>query len=247
MMAAAVAASLYRCADCGHGQQLTAWANATVHGPLGADGEITTVDWDEQWHLFEDSIQCDGHPVIMVLEKHVGGQWCRWRSCPRCSGAGVIAAPPGERYTPRCPEDGFRPAGSEPRDPLAHRGWWPASQPVPASTVNKHGHVFTPRGTGECRYCRTVTSAVNAGKPCRGDAHQCPVIVAAGDSDTARQHYRRDDWVCSQPGAMNEDFTEWRCGRGHVITRAGHVTAGQRHDHLQCPWEFLADDRGRRP
>lgn len=233
-------ASLYRCAECGHGQQLTAWANATVHGRLGADGEVTSVDWEEQWHLFEDSIQCAKH-VDPLLEKHVGGQWCRWRRCPRCRGAGVIGT---DQYTPQCPEDGFRPVGSTPLDQLTHQGWWPTDQPIPASALDKLGHVFTPDGPGRCCYCRRSPGIE---KPCPGDAHQCPAIVTVGDSDTARQPYHCDDWVCYQPGAMNEGFTEWRCQRGHVITRAGHVPAGQRHAcHLagsRCPWEFLAGAR----
>jgi hypothetical protein len=83
---------------------------------------------------------------------------------------------------------------------------------------------------------------------CEGDRHECPVLVPEGDSDTARELYGQPGgWVCFQPGKMNADFTEWRCGRGHVITRA-HVPGGHGHTpgicHLaewgwKCPWPVL--------
>ena len=86
------AASVWRCAECKHGQHLTAWGNASVHGPLGADGEITSYEWDELWQVHEDSIQCGQHPDA-VIEKCVGGRWCRWWCCPHCTGDGHC---PGE-------------------------------------------------------------------------------------------------------------------------------------------------------
>lgn len=241
-LAAPATASLYRCAECGHGQDLGAWAIAVIHGPLGADGELAAIGWDEQLDLHEDSIQCAKHPGARI-EKRVSNWWCLWRNCPRCDGAG--------RSRDRgwdCPEEGFRPADSGPGGPLAHSGWWPSDEPVPASSssLDRLGHQFTPGVRAHCRHCEAIVGAVIAKNPCPGDQHRCPAIVPEGDGDTASQVWRRDEWLCSEPGEMNGNFTEWRCRRGHVITRGGHVPAGQQHKDachvpgLGCPWESLA-------
>jgi hypothetical protein len=114
-------ASLYRCAECGHGKHLVAWGNASVHGSLGADGQIEFYDWDELWEVHEDSIQCARHPGA-VLEKMIDGRWHRWWSCPRCPGSGRL---PGNDFNQGrdCPGKAFPVAGRDGQ--LAHSGWWP--------------------------------------------------------------------------------------------------------------------------
>jgi len=221
------AGSVYRCAECRHGRHLTAWGSASVHGPLGADGEIDYCDWDEVWQVHEVSIQCTSHPGA-VLEKFIGGLWCRWWSCPRCTGDGRGGY---------CPEDGIRPADGDGKR-TAHSGWWPIDEPWPVSTVDRNGHVFTPGRNPHCRYCQVdATSIAGREMECEGDQHECPVIVEAGATETARQPYRSGDWLCLQPGKMNDDFTEWRCSAGHVITSdydRPHKAA------YRSPWLFLA-------
>lgn len=51
-------ASLYRCAECQHGRNLTAWGSASVCGPLDSKGDIESYDWDEVYEVHVDSIQC---------------------------------------------------------------------------------------------------------------------------------------------------------------------------------------------
>ncbi len=127
------AAGVYRCVPCGHGGHLTAWATASVHGPLGADGHVTTYDYDEETDLHEDSIQCTVHPDE-VLEKHIDGVWCRWWSCFRCGGTGR-ADPDRGRYA--CPFPG------EPG--VGHAGWRPAGEipDLPAWPGLGTGHVLS--------------------------------------------------------------------------------------------------------
>lgn len=233
----------WRCAECRHGRNLTAWGNASVHGKLGADGEIESYDWDEVWEIHEDSIQCDRHPGA-VIEKSIGSRWCRWWCCPRCDGDGR------DGY---CPEEGIRPADGDGKR-TAHAGWWPSDEPWPVSALDRRGHVFTPGREPYCRYCR-VSAASTAGREldCEGDRHECPVIVHEGASKTAQKTYRSDDWVCFQPGQMNAAFTEWTCAAGHVITRSAHVplVPPLRHQqdacHLaewRCPWKYLQAPEG---
>jgi hypothetical protein len=79
----------FRCADCGHGEHLMAWAPANVYGPLGADGELAedAEVWTDGIH--EDSIQCNEH-WDGLIEKRVDGAWCRWWNCPKCDGKGRV-------------------------------------------------------------------------------------------------------------------------------------------------------------
>jgi hypothetical protein len=82
--------SVYRCADCGHGRKLWAYAYACVSGPLGADGVLSehqSVDTTED--PIEASIQCTRHPGS-VIEMSVNGEWCRVWNCPECNGYGYI-------------------------------------------------------------------------------------------------------------------------------------------------------------
>lgn len=219
-------ASVYRCAECGHGRHLTAWGNASVHGPLGADGEIESFEWDEVWQVHEDSIQCARHPDG-VVEKAIDGRWCRWWACPRCF---------GKDDRGYCPEEGIHPADGDGKR-LAHAGWWPTGEPWPVSTLDRGSHVFPPGRDPRCRYCRVPAGSVTAKDlECEGDRHQCPAASGEGASETARQLYGSDTWMCFQPGKMNSDFTEWRCDLGHVTTRADHKA----HQDLgRCPCEFL--------
>lgn len=230
----------YRCAECGHGRHLTAWGLASVHGPLGPDGDIAEIAWDEVFELFEDSIQCSQHPAF-DLHKFIDGRWCQWVNCPRCHGHGNFTIKDGLRdYTKQCPEDAFTDVYGRP----VHGGWWPLGQDPPAFTLERRGgHWLTPGGNPECRICGTLSGSINSGKPCPGKGHQCPAPVAEGDSSTAAQVYGHEGWICFQPGILNEAATEWRCGRGHVIT-SGHVPAGRAHDDVcawpsKCPWRFL--------
>lgn len=218
-------ASLYRCAECGHGQHLTAWGNASVHGKLGADGEIESYDWDDLWEIHEDSIQCERHPDA-VLEKFAAGQWCRWWNCPRCGGRGRA-----------CPEDGILPADGDGKR-TAHAGLWPSDEPWPVSTLDRRGHVFPPGKEPQCRHCAAPAGST-AGREmeCAGDKHECPAIVMAGASETAQRIYQSDDWACFQPGHMTDDFTGWRCNAGHLIARGGKLPLHPKA--IRSPLDFL--------
>jgi len=233
-------ASVYRCVPCGHGTHLEAWGNASVHGPLAADGEIEGYDWDELWQVHEDSIQCTGHPGA-ALEKKIGGRWHRWWNCPRCHGSGRAGTswPVQDGYP--CPEEGIPDAERGGRGRV-HGGWWPAGEEPPSP--DRLGHVFTRAGDWACRYCGRPSSE----QPCPGDRHTCPAAVPEGATDTATRIHGAAGWCCYQPGIMSEGFTGWRCNAGHVTTRDGHVPAGQQHSdvchHLGfpgCPWPYLAD------
>lgn len=194
-----------------------------VHGPLGPDGEISSYEWDELYEVHEDSIQCSRHPGG-GLEKFIGGRWCLWVNCPRCHGRGTFTVPAGLREHEReCPEEGF----------------------TDVEGRVSHGHWFTPGGRPECRTCGVLAESIAGRDPCRGRGHTCPVPVAEGDSDTTGRVRGRDGWLCFQPGELNDTGTEWRCGRGHVITRE-HVPGGAAHDDVcgwpaRCPWRFLTE------
>lgn len=208
---AAPGASAYRCAECGHGRHLTAWGNASVCGPLGADGEITEYEWDELWQLHEDSIQCARHPGA-AWEKLVAGRYCRWYCCTRCDGDGRGG---------QCPCTGVHPADGDGKR-TAHSGWW-QGEPWPSSDLDRDGHAFTPGRDPHCRYCGAFADGESG---CKGDTHECPATVEPGTGKPSFQLYRSDIWVCYQPGTMNGDFTEWRCEAGHVVTRETEVPRG---------------------
>jgi hypothetical protein len=117
------AASVYRCAECGHHRHLTAWAGALAFGPLHADGTLASHDTVEDDWLHEDSIQCGKHPGA-VLEKSVDGQWCRWWNCPACAGTGKVGG--SWRYPQGypCRAEGISIEGEwGPR--TLHQGWFP--------------------------------------------------------------------------------------------------------------------------
>jgi hypothetical protein len=110
---------IYRCAECGHGRHLTAWANVCAHGPLGPDGHLTRYDWDEEDEIHEDSIQCTIHPDG-AIEHRVGERWHRWWACPKCSGTGKASS----GYP--CHAAGLQDDGSLRDDECgAHHGWRP--------------------------------------------------------------------------------------------------------------------------
>lgn len=233
---------VYRCPECGHGHHLTAWGNASVHGPLGQDGEITAYEYDELYEVHEDSIQCSRHPDG-GFDKFIGGRWCRWVDCPRCQGRGKFTVRDGlHDYERECPEEGF----TDVEGRVAHGGWWPCGQAPPVFALERRGgHRFTPGGSPECRICGALAGSIAGHDACPGKGHQCPVPVAEGDSDTASRIYGREGWFCFQPGVLNDTGTGWRCGRGHVITQTGHIPVGRAHDDVcawptTCPWRFLA-------
>lgn len=108
-------ASVFRCADCGHGEFLWAWAGALVEGPLGADGHLAGFEITEEDWLHEDSIDCQRHPGAEI-EKLVDDQWCRYWRCPECEGK------------PRQPWNQCRQPGLPPDPPghaERHEGWRP--------------------------------------------------------------------------------------------------------------------------
>jgi hypothetical protein len=115
--------SVYRCAECGHGKNLFAWAHANIYGPLGDDGELSSHDWTETWEdPIEESIQCSEHPDG-VIEMCVGNVWCRWWSCLECRGKGYTESD-GGRYRHRCEAPAIQGAHACWR-PVAD-DWWDA-------------------------------------------------------------------------------------------------------------------------
>src|SRR5215475_11275806 len=138
----------YRCADCGNGDHLTAWAIIVAHGPLGADGHLTQYDWDEEDWLHEDSVQCAEHPDG-VIEHFADGRLCRFWVCAWCGGDG--------RYCDYIKE---------------HKGWRPAGEPPPPLPVGA-GHVFDPESRQpirkqDCQVCKIPLSSISGGRPCPG-------------------------------------------------------------------------------
>jgi hypothetical protein len=119
------AQSVYRCAECGHGQRLEAIAGANVSGPLAADGDLESYDSIEDTGIYEDSIQCSDHPGAPV-EKSIAGQWCQWWFCPDCGGTGRVHV--GENW--RAP-GGYAcsaqktPQGIHTGQTNGHEGWRP--------------------------------------------------------------------------------------------------------------------------
>lgn len=79
--------SLYRCSECRHGRNLSAYAQAVSSGRLGDDGQLETHDDVSDCFLFEGSIQCDVHPSAAV-EKKLGSRFGRWLPCSECDGRG---------------------------------------------------------------------------------------------------------------------------------------------------------------
>ncbi|MGH3278120.1 MAG: hypothetical protein ACRDNW_03180 [Trebonia sp.] len=83
--------SIFRCAECGHGDQLRGWVHVNAHGPVGASGVIEHYDyWSEDAdEIIEESITCRIHGEGSV-EKLVGGQYTS-----TMVGGKYVAAPPG--------------------------------------------------------------------------------------------------------------------------------------------------------
>jgi hypothetical protein len=77
--------SLYRCAECGHGRYLWAWAQACSYGPLATDGQLESHETVEDCFLFVDSIQCSLHPDAQIQTK-VEGRFHVWVTCQSCKG-----------------------------------------------------------------------------------------------------------------------------------------------------------------
>jgi hypothetical protein len=229
--------SVYRCADCGHGRRLSAWAHANLYGPLGADGEISEYDGIEPWEdPIEESIDCSRHPGA-IIEKFTNGEWCRWWRCPKCGGLGYLTyGPTFGGHRKQCGAPGYK---------GQHDCWRPLSDyPPGADSLDHDGHVFT-RGHGRCcRRCAAAEDSATGEAPCAGEGHHCPAVVTEGATPTASRVYGHDEFFCFQPGTMSDDFTTWTCGAGHILT-AGHVPDTTRHEAvcpmagLRCPWPFL--------
>jgi hypothetical protein len=114
----------YRCAECGNGEKLWAWAGANVYGPLAADGsELMEHEAVEEWGIHEDSIQCTEHPGA-VIEMFNRGKWCRWWFCPKCGGRGRVAV--GEHW--KAPDGYECPAKTPWGKRYTHEGWLPVEE-----------------------------------------------------------------------------------------------------------------------
>jgi hypothetical protein len=153
--------SLYRCAECQHGRNLSAWGDATVHGPLDDKGDIEYINWEEVHEVHEASIQCSEHPDC-ILEKKINGQWCRWWTCPRCHDH--------EKDRKGCPEEGVEPFPPDTSRPpqRVHGTWWPNRRAWPR-VINRGGHEFPPGMDVTCLHCRAhVTSIAAREQQCEG-------------------------------------------------------------------------------
>lgn len=122
----------YRCAECGHGEKLWAWAGCNAYGPLAADGsELAEHEDVWEWGVYGDSIQCRDHPGA-ILERFVGGQWCRWWSCPKCGGGGIYKyrSQYDREYSSECREETPFPARTIAAKGQGgiHEGWYPAEE-----------------------------------------------------------------------------------------------------------------------
>lgn len=73
--AAAPGPSVFRCAECGHGQNLRAWATVNIHGDLAPDGNIEWPDYEDDafWPVIEESVTCKVHGEDHI-EKLTGGR-----------------------------------------------------------------------------------------------------------------------------------------------------------------------------
>lgn len=98
--------SVYRCATCGHGNRLFAYAHANIHGHLGLDGQLDSYDYIDTWEdPIEESIECGRHPDG-IIEMCIDGVWHRPWSCPKCNSKGYIEYD-GGRYRSKCSDPGF--------------------------------------------------------------------------------------------------------------------------------------------
>jgi hypothetical protein len=155
---------IYRCAECGHGDNLIVWAGVLVHGPLMADGHIDldNADYMEEDFLHEDSIQCGKHPDG-PLEKSVDGQWCRWWNCPRCRGEGRYRKTWDVPDGFPCPDPGIFAADGDGRRRV-HGGWLVIGTEVPS--LNQFGHEYPEEGRPICRHCGCDGTSLLAERPC---------------------------------------------------------------------------------
>jgi hypothetical protein len=125
--------TVYRCADCGDGKRLFAWAHANVYGPVGSDGTLDRYDYDETWEdPIEESIACGRHPSG-VIEMCVDGVWHRWWRCVKCRGKGYTEYGRYPTYRSNCEATTFegkhgcwRPVDGD---------WWDAYQAEWMATV----------------------------------------------------------------------------------------------------------------
>ena len=68
--------SVFRCAECGHGGNLRAWAQVNIHGDLAPDGNIEWPDYEDDayWPIVEESVTCKVHGEEHI-EKLINGQY----------------------------------------------------------------------------------------------------------------------------------------------------------------------------
>lgn len=93
----------YRCAVCGDGQHLTAYAQTVSCGPLRADGgDLLSFDETYTCFIFGDSVSCSLHGE-REIEVLVEGEWSVWSRCGECGGRGRVGAGRHPRYP-----DGWR-------------------------------------------------------------------------------------------------------------------------------------------
>jgi hypothetical protein len=240
--AAAESASVYRCAPCGHGKHLTAWALFVIHGPLGADGHLTELGYDDEDLLFEDSIQCTKHPDEPI-EKLVDGVWCRWWSCVMCGGTGRRGDIACSAPNPIGKHEGWRPAAEVGGPPV-----WPGLGA--GHVLDQDLRFYQPGGEApNCRICGSWADSIAGGEPCEGNGHRCPAVVPGQEaSPDALPRRGRDDWFCGRPGSMSEDFTSWTCTAGHVCG-PDHAESEAVHERecipgpRGCPWKYLAREQ----
>jgi hypothetical protein len=67
---------VFRCAECGDGTRLRAWAHVNIHGDVGPDGLIERSDYEDDafWPIIEESVTCKVHGEDRV-EKLTGGRY----------------------------------------------------------------------------------------------------------------------------------------------------------------------------
>ncbi|MEV0382362.1 hypothetical protein [Nonomuraea sp. NPDC050643] len=68
-------ASVFRCAECGHGARLRAWTHVIAHGPVNAEGVIDDYDYTEDDdEVIEESVICQVHGENSI-EKLIDGAY----------------------------------------------------------------------------------------------------------------------------------------------------------------------------
>lgn len=99
-------ASIYRCAECGHGRALIGYQQVWFQGPVGPDGHLTEHDEELPVNLPAewDSIRCSLHEFA-VIHKNIDGTWVRriWCPNPLCVDGQVQENPTSSFFWNPCP------------------------------------------------------------------------------------------------------------------------------------------------